>query len=148
MLRLLVLVFVDPLPVVLVVVTPLVVAHVVISLFYFLLIILLLSLLLFSMFFFALLLFLVVIVPHVIVLVALLRHLLILALVQCTCECMIEKHIIFFNNRAIVLNNLIWVKFSTWRASIALDWLSLYSNSYFVLFVCNVCMTSIYSHFI
>ena len=29
--------------------------------------------------------------------------------------------------------NLIWVKLSTWRASIALNWLSLYSNSYFVL---------------
>ena len=34
--------------------------------------------------------------------------------------------------------NLIWVKFSTWRAFIALDWLSLYSNSYFVLSVCSV----------
>ena len=31
--------------------------------------------------------------------------------------------------------NLIWVKFSTWRALIALNWLSLYPNSYFVLFV-------------
>ena len=27
--------------------------------------------------------------------------------------------------------------------SIALNWLSLYPNSYFVLFVCNVCMTFI-----
>ena len=38
--------------------------------------------------------------------------------------------------------NLIWVKFSIWRASIALDWLSLYSNSYFV-FICLQCMYDI-----
>ena len=36
--------------------------------------------------------------------------------------------------------NLIWVKFSTWRASIALNWLSLYSYSYFVLFIYLQCM--------
>ena len=39
--------------------------------------------------------------------------------------------------------NLIWVKFSTWRASIALNWLSHYSNSYSVLFVYLQCMYDI-----
>ena len=34
--------------------------------------------------------------------------------------------------------NLILMKFSTWRASIVLNWLSLYSYSYFVLSVCSV----------
>ena len=48
-------------------------------------------------------------------------------------HCPTSPHIIF-----------IWVKFSIWRASIALNWLSLYSNSYSVLFICHVCMTSIY----
>ena len=39
--------------------------------------------------------------------------------------------------------NLIWLKFSTWRASIVLNWLSLYSNSYFVLFIYLQCMYDI-----
>ena len=60
-----------------------------------------------------------------------------------------SSHVLFaINSEPNCEPNLGETEFSTWRASIVLNWLSLYSNSLCALFVCNVCMTSIYLHFI
>ena len=48
----------------------------------------------------------------------------------------------------VATHTIFIVKFLTWRASIVLNWLSLYPNSYYALFICYVCMISIYLHFI